>query len=120
VTTINGLVEHHAHRGSVFLMGFDDPSTQPPCSPSTLCQLTGSIHHCQSTGISYIEVSDECSDGFTILSQQNQNGEYQLLAVKLSTGIHSGHFRSSKRHADGSLRLARYDFLLVFYSEVQV
>jgi len=30
-----------------------------------------------------------------------------------------GHFRSSEQHADSTNRLARYAFLLVFYSELR-
>jgi len=28
------------------------------------------------------------------------------------------HYRSSKQHANGCVRLARYDFLLVFYGDL--
>jgi len=39
----------------------------------------------------------------------------ELLRAELKRTIHDfGYFRSSQQHADGSNRLARYDFLLVF------
>ena len=72
----------------------------------------------------HVGLEIHCTDCGCRISVRNKT-RMRVIAASPSAKVKSypkhdfEHFRSSEQHADGTKRLARYDFPLVFYSDLR-